>query len=118
MQNYVYTNQTYLDRARQNLAELQDLARHSPSLTEDLALLDSLFRNYESAFETTVQRIAADSLTHPVHQQLQDLTTALSSPEASPSLTTLNQLVWQVMAQQQAYLNSQAPPTSTICRSA
>lgn len=109
MQNYVYTNQTYLDRARQNLAELQDLARHSPSLTEDLALLDSLFRNYESAFETTVQRIAADSLTHPVHQQLQDLTTALSSPEASPSLTTLNQLVWQVMAQQQAYLNSQAP---------
>lgn len=109
VQNYIDTNQTYLTRARQNLAELQALAAQDEALTADLALLDSLFRNYESAFETTVRRIEADSLTHPVHQQLQDLTTALPSPETSPSLMALHRLVWQVMAQQQAYLNSQSP---------
>ncbi len=102
------TNQVYLAQARQNLAALRELEAQNPELAEEFALLDSLFDNYEAAFETTTRRIAEDSLNHEVHQQLEELVAALPDSQRS-EIMALRLVVWQLMAQQQAYLNTQDP---------
>ncbi|PZV00142.1 MAG: GGDEF domain-containing protein [Leptolyngbya sp.] len=106
-QVHIQTNQVYLAQARQNLAALRALEAQNPELAEEFALLDSLFNNYESAFATTTRRIAEDGLNHEVHQQLEELIATL--PSGSQRSATLRMLVWQLMAQQQAYLNTQDP---------
>ncbi|MBW4484826.1 MAG: EAL domain-containing protein [Tildeniella torsiva UHER 1998/13D] len=102
------TNQAYLAQARQNLAALRELEARNPELTEEFTLLDSLFNNYESAFETTTRRIEEDSLNHEVHQQLKELLATLPNSQRSETLN-LRMLVWQLMAEQQTYLNTQDP---------
>ncbi|MBD1873076.1 EAL domain-containing protein [Nodosilinea sp. FACHB-131] len=107
-QGYVKTNRTYLAQARQNLAALRALEAQNHELAEEFALLDSLFNNYESAFETTTRRIAEDSLNHEVHRQLKDLLATLPNDQRA-EIMPLRMLVWQLMAQQQTYLNTQNP---------
>jgi diguanylate cyclase (GGDEF)-like protein len=116
-ETYRVTNQTYLVKARENLAELRKLDAHNPEVAEELALLASLFRNYEAAFATTQRRITADGQTYQIHQQLKALLTTLPSRDDSPDLTTIRMLVWQLMAQQQAYLNTQDPAYLTDLQS-
>lgn len=106
-QVFAQTNQAYLAKARGNLADLRELEAENPELAEELALLDSLFKNYESAFTTTTRRIAKDSLNYKVHQQLSDVLTVLPNSITSADITTIRMLVWQLMAQQQTYLNTQ-----------
>lgn len=108
-QAYKQTNQAYLTKARENLADLRDLEDQNPDLAEDIALLDSLFKNYESAFAATTRRIAEDSLNYEIHQQLNDILTALPSGNQSPDLKIIRRLAWQLMAEQQTYLNTQDP---------
>ncbi|MBE9155954.1 EAL domain-containing protein [Nodosilinea sp. LEGE 06152] len=108
-QVHVQTNQAYLAQARQNLADLRALEAQNPELAEEFALLDSLFDNYESAFETTTRRIAEDSLNHKIHQQLEELIATLPSDSQASGVAVLRGLVWQLMAEQQAYLNTQDP---------
>lgn len=106
---YRATNRTYLAQARENLAELRKLDDQNREFAEELALLTSLFRNYEAAFATTKRRIAADGQTYQIHEQLKALLTTLPNRDDNPDLTTIRMLVWQLMAQQQAYLNTQDP---------
>ncbi|PSN15095.1 GGDEF domain-containing protein [filamentous cyanobacterium CCT1] len=108
-QVHVQTNQAYLAQARQNLAALRKLDAQDPELAEEFALLDSLFNNYEAAFETTTRRIAEDGHHYEVHQQLEELLATLPSGSQRSEITTLRLLVSQLMAQQQAYLNTQDP---------
>ncbi len=109
VQVYEQINRAYLAKARENLADLRNLDAQNPELTEEFALLASLFNNYASAFETTTGRIEKDSVNHEVHQQLKNLITALPRPDNNPDIATLQRLAWQLMAQQQIYLNTQDP---------
>jgi diguanylate cyclase (GGDEF)-like protein len=103
------TNRTYLERAQANLRALRVLDAESGELASELALLDSLFRNYASAFATTTQRIGGDSRNHKIHQQLKELLVMLPEEDQSPAVVALRSQLWQLMAQQQAYLNTQDP---------
>ncbi|PSR17950.1 GGDEF domain-containing protein [filamentous cyanobacterium CCP3] len=103
---HIQTNQAYLAQARQNLANLRELEAQNPELAKEFALLDSLFNNYESAFDITTRRISEDSLNYEIHRQIEKLISTLPSGQRS-DITALRGLVWQLMAQQQAYLNTQ-----------
>ena len=106
-QVYEQANRAYLAKARENLANMRKLEAQNPELAEEFALLNSLFNNYESAFETTTRQIAKDSLNHEIQQQLEDVLAALPSGETAPDIQILRRLAWQLMAQQQTYLNTQ-----------
>ncbi len=108
-QIYVQANQAYLAKARETLTALRQLDGQNSDLAEEFALLASLFNNYDTAFTTTTRRISEDRLNHELHHQLQELLSTLPSPDNSPDMATLPMLVWQLMAQQQAHLNTQDP---------
>lgn len=105
-QNHIQDNRYYLAQVRQNLTDLQPLADQSPDLAQALGLLESLFNNYDLAFQNTVHQIANRETDLDLYAQAQEILEVLPD-NGSLAQAELEQQVWQVLAQQQTYLNTQ-----------
>jgi len=107
-QQNIQSHRYYLAQVQQNLADLQPLAAQTPELAPSLALLESLFNNYDLAFQNTVHQIVNSEANLDLYAQAQAVLAAL--PENGRlGQAELDRQVWQLLAQQQTYLNSQNP---------
>lgn len=105
-EHHIQIRQAHLNQVRQNLTELETLADQTPALTQSLGLLEALFNNYDLAFQNTVHQIVNREANLDLYAQAQEIVEAL--PEnGSLAQAELEQQVWQVLAQQQTYLNTQ-----------
>ena len=104
-QDYVQAHQRHVVRLQDNLTDLETLADQAPELAQSLVLLESLFHNYDLAFQNTTRQIDRDGTRHDLYPQVQAVVEAL--PEATQA--QLEPRLWQLLAQQQAYLNTQNP---------
>ncbi|RZM75699.1 EAL domain-containing protein [Leptolyngbya iicbica] len=104
-QTLVSENQAALSAARANLAELTQLEGPDSDLAPELALLQSLFLNYESAFKTTTLQIQTSAQDYALEDRLQQLfaTIAATNNNADRDWQTT---LWMIAAKEQAYFNS------------
>jgi PAS domain S-box-containing protein len=88
----ITTHENELAQARLELKQLRALDQQEPELADEVAFLESLFDNYESAFVTTVRRIAQEGSRYQIHERLQtELNTLLADgfPEQNIAFQTL-----------------------------
>lgn len=105
-QALIQENEQYLAAARENLSELKALEGAQSDLSEELALLESLFLNYESAFQVTTQRISQNSPNNLFPQRIQRLFQAISLPAEGNEELSLQRTLWRIAAKEQAYFNA------------
>ncbi|WP_198805369.1 GGDEF and EAL domain-containing protein [Leptolyngbya sp. BL0902] len=104
-QHYIETNEQYLARARENLTDLKELTAKDADFAPSFALLAALFENYEMAFQGTIQQVSGDGVHHNLYPKLRSLAEAIAATE-NP---TLEVQLWQLLAQQQAYMSTHNP---------
>jgi len=105
VQGLIQENERYLVAARKNLSELKALEGEKSDLSEELALLESLFLNYESAFQSTTQRISQNAQDDLFPQRIQRLFQTISMPAAGVEELNLQKTLWEIAAKEQAYFN-------------
>lgn len=105
----ITTNQVYLAQARANLAALKTLDDQNPDLANELALLDSLFDNYESAFQATTSRIARNGSGYQLDQHFQTMLNSLETSQVTTEHPEIQLLLWEIVAREQAYFNTGDP---------
>lgn len=104
-QALIQENAQHLATARENLAALKALEGEQSDLSEELALLESLFLNYESAFQATTRRINESSQDYLFPKRIQQLFQSLAIPTTGVEALELQKTLWQIAAQEQAYFN-------------
>ncbi|MEM6713756.1 MAG: EAL domain-containing protein [Cyanobacteria bacterium P01_C01_bin.147] len=114
-QTLIRTNQEALSAACENLSELLALEGSTSELSQELALLESLFLNYESAFKATTDRI--QNTPHDVFQtRIQRLFQSISK---TVGLTSEERnMLWEIAAKEQVYFNSGDPQYLNDARNA
>ena len=105
--DFVLANQTHLAAAYQNLADLQRIERPDSELAQELALLESLFLNYEAAFAATTDRIQAAADDNPLYAGIQPLIAAIDQAVEGDANTQIQLTLWMIAANEQAYFNTQ-----------
>lgn len=104
-QHYIDANQRHLNEARNNLTVLRTIDTEQ-ALADELTLLDSLFNNYQSAFDATTSRIAEAGSGYQLYQQLQRTLSALTTEVAFVENATIQRLLWELVVHEQAYFNT------------
>lgn len=110
-QQYVDSNQNYLERSRAKLAEIEQLTANSDLYKSDLYQtniyrLRSLLDNYESAFSATLKRIQTSSPSSDLDQTLKADLDALKSQTEEFNNPEFQLMVWKIVASEQAYFNT------------
>ncbi|ACB50748.1 hypothetical protein cce_1398 [Crocosphaera subtropica ATCC 51142] len=113
IQNAINNQENYLNQARQNLSAIQTLQKQNSDIEAELTILQSLFTNYESAFQGTAKRIIAHDEGYQLHQQLQILINQFVNDRTLARNRTIESLLWTAIAEQQKYFqtNKQGSPT-------
>lgn len=102
----IQANEQALAAARENLFDLLELEGSSSELANELALLESLFLNYESAFVATTARIQASAQDNDFQTRTQQLFQAISATtESEVEQRTLENTLWMILAKEQTYFN-------------
>lgn len=105
-QQYVDTNQQYLERSRAKLAEIEQLTANLEPYKTDIHRLRSLLDNYESAFSATLKRIQTNSPASELDQTLKANLDALRSQTEGFNNPEFQLIVWKIVASEQAYFNT------------
>ncbi len=113
IQNAINSQENYLTQARQNLSAIQTLHRKNSDIKEELTILESLFNNYEAAFQGTAKRVIAHDEGYQLHQKLQTLINQFVNDRNRVRNRTIERLLWEAIAEQQKYFqtNKQGSPT-------
>lgn len=113
----VQAKEQALAAARQNLSDLTTLEGRNSELSQELALLESLFLNYESAFDATVARIQASPQDRAFQARIRQLFQAMATmAEPASEQRTLRNTLWMIVAKEQAYFNLGDPQYLTDVR--
>ena len=116
-QDLIQANEQALAAARKNLAALLTLEGPNSELSQELALLESLFLNYESAFDATTARIQASPQNKAFQTRIQQLFEAITeTTEPVPEQSSLQNRLWMIVAKEQAYFNLGNPQYLTDVR--
>lgn len=116
IQNAINHQKNYLTQARQNLAAIQTLEEKNSDIQNELALVQSLFDNYESAFQSMAKRIIDDDQGYQLHRQLQTLIDQLTSDMTLIRNRTIEGLFWKAIAEQQKYFQTDKHVSPTDLR--
>ena len=106
IKNAINSQKNYLKQARQNLSAIRTLEEKNSDIEEELIILQSLFDNYESAFQGTAEGIIRNDKGYQLHQQLQSLLNQLINEMSLLRNRTMEGLLWKVIAEQQAYFQT------------
>ncbi len=109
---HISQNQRFVNRARSNVKDLNDLLSmtSSPqfdSVADEAAALSAALDDYEEAFSTTASRIGERSQAGGLEVQLQQSLSELEESVATlRNSNELNQVVVQISANEQAFFNT------------
>jgi len=102
----INANQAHLRAARDNLIALKMLEGPQSDLAKELALLESLFLNYESAFSATTDRIGESNPQSGFHRRLEAINETIATDAQSFQTPDIQVILWKIAAQEQAYFNT------------